>query len=142
MARSSRAAIDDARDICAAALGFDPHGIVFTSGGTESDNLAIHGACGAQGRAICPETEHHAVLYPVEANNGRLIKVTETGDLDLEHFESMLDLDLSVISVMLVNNESGRIIDLEPIADLRDRYAPQALLHTACLIYTSPRQPD
>ena len=52
------------------------------------------------GRAICPETEHHAVLYPVEANNGSLIKVTETGDLDLEHFESLLDLDLSVISVV------------------------------------------
>ena len=130
MARSSRAAIDDARDICAAALGFDPHGIVFTSGGTESDNLAIHGACGAQGRAICPETEHHAVLYPVEAHNGCFVKVTETGDIDLEHFETLLDLDLSIISVMLVNNESGRVIDLEPIADLRDRFAPQALLHT------------
>ena len=130
MARSSRAAIDDAREICADVLGFDPHGIVFTSGGTESDNLAIHGACGARGKAICPETEHHAVLYPVEAHNGRLAKVTAEGDIDLEHLKTLLDYDVSVISVMLVNNESGRIVDLEPIAELRDRCAPQALLHT------------
>ncbi len=130
MARSSRAAIDDAREICAALLGFGPHEIVFTSGGTESDNLAIHGVCSTTGVAVCPETEHHAVLHPVESHNGRLIKVASDGDVDLEHLKTLLDGDVSVLSVMLVNNESGRIIDLEPIAELRDRYAPQALLHT------------
>ena len=130
MARSSRTAIDDAREICGHLLGFGPHEIVFTSGGTESDNLAIHGVCGANGVAICPETEHHAVLHPVEFHNGRLVKVSPAGDIDLEHLETLLDEEVSVLSVMLVNNESGKIIDLEPIAELRDRHAPQAMLHT------------
>jgi len=130
MARSSRAAIDDAREICGQLLGFGPHEIVFTSGGTESDNLAIHGVCGQGGIAVCPETEHHAILHPVESHQGRLIKVNRVGDIDLKHLETLLDENVSVLSVMLVNNESGKIIDLEPIADLRDRYAPQAVLHT------------
>ena len=130
MARVSRTAIDDAREICATSLGFDPHGIVFTSGGTESDNLAIRGACGPKGTAICPETEHHAVLYPVQARQGRFVKVTAEGDINLEHLETLLNEEVSVLSVMLVNNESGRMIDLEPIAELRDQRAPQALLHT------------
>tara|TARA_B100001250_G_scaffold17568_1_gene15277 strand:- start:29472 stop:30614 length:1143 start_codon:yes stop_codon:yes gene_type:complete len=130
MARSSRAAIDDAREICGQLLGFGPHEIVFTSGGTESDNLAIHGVCGSNGVAVCPETEHHAVLHPVESHKGRLIKVNSVGDIDLEHLETLLDENVSVLSVMLVNNESGKIIDLEPIAELRDRHAPQAVLHT------------
>lgn len=130
MARSSRAAIDDAREICGQLLGFGPHEIVFTSGGTEADNLAIHGVCGSNGVAVCPETEHHAVLHPVESHKGRLIKVSAVGDIDLEHLETLLDENVSVLSVMLVNNESGKIIDLEPIAELRDRHAPQAVLHT------------
>ena len=100
MARSSRAAIDDAREVCATLLGFGPHEIVFTSGGTESDNLAIHGVCGPNGIAVCPETEHHAVLYPVESHNGRLVGVTSDGDIDLEHLEAVLDEDVSVVSVM------------------------------------------
>ncbi len=130
MARSSRAAIDDAREICGKLLGFGPHEIVFTSGGTESDNLAIHGVCGSDGVAVCPETEHHAVLHPVELHNGRLVKVNSVGDVDLEHLETLLDENVSILSVMLVNNESGKIIDLEAIAELRDRHAPQAILHT------------
>lgn len=130
LARSSRRAIDEAREVCAALLGFDPHGIVFTSGGTESDNLAIHGACASSGVAACPATEHHAVLYPVQSHGGRIIKVTSEGDVDLDHLEAVLDDDVAVLSVMLVNNESGRIVDLEPIADVRDRVAPRALLHT------------
>ena len=48
------AAIDDAREVCANHLGFDPHGVVFTSGGTEADNLAIHGACTSNGIAAVP----------------------------------------------------------------------------------------
>ena len=66
----------------------------------------------------------------MESHKGRLIKVSSVGDIDLEHLETLLDENVSVLSVMLVNNESGKIIDLEPIAELRDRHAPQAVLHT------------
>ena len=130
MARISRAAIDDAREVCANHLGFDPHGVVFTSGGTEADNLAIHGACTSNGIAVCAATEHHAILHPVEFRSGRVAQVTDDGAVDLDHLETLLDDNVAVISVMLVNNESGRVVDLNPIADLRDRVAPGAMLHT------------
>ena len=85
MARRSRAAIEEAREIVAAELGFGPHDIVFTSGGTESDNLAIAGvAARTGGSVICPATEHHAVLHPVEALGGRVIGVRSDGQVDLE----------------------------------------------------------
>ena len=65
VARAARAALEDARDRVAAVLGCSPHGVVFTSGGTEADNLAISGLSARHGRPACPATEHHAVLDPV-----------------------------------------------------------------------------
>ena len=135
MARASRAAIDDAREIAACALGFDPHGIVFTSGGTEADNLAVRGVCGATGTAaLCPATEHHAVLGPVIAAGGRFVRVDAGGSVDLEHLAAQLAADagppVGLVSVMLVNNESGVIADLDVVADVVREHAPDALLHT------------
>ena len=135
MARASRAAIDDAREIAASALGFDPHGIVFTSGGTEADNLAVRGVTAATGTtAVCPATEHHAVLHPVEAVGGRYVRVGADGEVDLEHLAAQLDPDagpqVGLVSVMLANNESGVIADLDAVAEVVRRCAPDALLHT------------
>ena len=83
-----------------------------------------------QGIAVCAATEHHAILHPVEFRSGRVAQVTDDGAVDLDHLETLLDDNVAVISVMLVNNESGRVVDLNPIADLRDRVAPGAMLHT------------
>ncbi|MXY02886.1 MAG: aminotransferase class V-fold PLP-dependent enzyme [Acidimicrobiales bacterium] len=135
MARKSRAAVDDAREVVAKALGFDPHGVVFTSGGTEADNLAVHGVTSATGTtALCPATEHHAVLHPVEAVGGRYVQVDAGGDVDLDHLAAQLAPDagppVGLVSVMLVNNESGVIADLDAVADVIGRHAPEALLHT------------
>ena len=135
MARRSRAAIDDAREIVAEALGFDPHGIVFTSGGTEADNLAVRGVCEATGTtALCPATEHHAVLHPVEAVGGRHVHVDAGGNVDLEHLAVQLAADagppVGLVSAMLVNNESGVIADLDAVAEVVHEHAPGALLHT------------
>ena len=135
MARASRAAIDDAREITACALGFDPHGIVFTSGGTEADNLAVRGVCRATGTtALCPATEHHAVLHPVGAVGGRFARVDSGGNVDLEHLAEQLASDagppVGLVSVMLVNNESGVIADLAAVAEVMHQHAPDALLHT------------
>ncbi|WP_420438763.1 cysteine desulfurase family protein [Candidatus Poriferisodalis sp.] len=135
MARRSRAAIDDAREVAAHALGFDPHGIVFTSGGTEADNLAVHGVTSATGTtALCPATEHHAVLHPVEAVGGRKVRVDAGGVVDLEHLAAQLHPDagppVGLVSVMLVNNESGVVADLDAVAEVVRRHAPDATLHT------------
>ena len=135
MARASRAAIDDAREIAACALGFDPHGIVFTSGGTEADNLAVRGVTAATGTtAVCPATEHHAVLHPVDAVGGRFVRVDTGGKVDLDHLAAMLAPEagapVGLVSVMLVNNESGIIADLDAVAEVVHEHAPDALLHT------------
>ena len=66
LAREARRAIDDARDHLALLVGAEPGDVIFTSGGTESDNLAIDGTLGARGgQALCSATEHPAVLEPV-----------------------------------------------------------------------------
>jgi cysteine desulfurase len=131
MARASRAAIDEARDAVAAQLGFSPHDIVFTGGGTEADNLAIRGVIEATGGvAVCPATEHHAVLHPVEAVGGRIARVLPDGSVDLDHLAEVLDPGVSVVSVMLVNNESGVIADLAAVRAVIDECAPGAVLHT------------
>lgn len=135
MARVSRAAIDDAREIAACALGFDPHGIVFTSGGTEADNLAVRGVASAtRTTALCPATEHHAVLHPVEAVGGRYVNVDAGGNVDLEHLAAQLAAGagppVGLVSVMLVNNESGVIADIDAVAAVVHEHAPGALLHT------------
>ena len=68
-ARSARAAIDEARDLVAECLGCEPGDVVFTSGGTESDNTAVRGVVAVRGgRPLCSAAEHHAVLEPVEAD--------------------------------------------------------------------------
>ncbi len=135
MARHSRRAIDDAREIVATSLGFSPHDIVFTSGGTESDNLAIRGITAATGTvALCPTTEHHAVLEPTLAVGGRTVNVHPNGRIDLNHLAQQLQPEagppIGLVSVMLSNNETGVITDLDEVADVVAIHAPQAKLHT------------
>lgn len=70
-AREARRHLDDARDRVAAIVGAKPAEIVFTSGGTEADNLAISGVVAVTGGlAACSAVEHHAVLEPVRASGG------------------------------------------------------------------------
>jgi cysteine desulfurase len=140
IARAARTAIDEARDITAAALGVDPGGIVFTGGGTEGDNLAILGVAALRpGPVVCTAVEHHAVLHaslaagratgggPVQA---RIVPVHPDGAVDLAAVESALDDRVSVVSVMLANNEVGTIQPLADVARLVRRRSPQAVVHT------------
>ena len=123
-AREARRRLDDARDGIAALLGVGPGGIVFTSGGTEADNLAIRGVLGARGgRALCSAIEHHAVLDVVHASGGGTVAVDGTGRLDLDHLADELaaDPEISVVSVVLANNEVGTLQDLDAIADVIDQ---------------------
>ncbi len=131
LARDAQRLLDEARDAVAAAVGGDPGGVIFTAGGTEADNLAIAGVLGARGGvAVCPAAEHHAVLYPVENSGGRVVAHREDGRVDLDNLTAALDEEVSVVSVMAVNNESGVIQPLDPIADLVAKHAPDAVLHT------------
>jgi cysteine desulfurase len=128
VARAARVAIEDARDAMADALGCAPSEVVFTGGGTEADNLAISGF--AYGRRVCSAVEHHAVLRPVEAAGGLTVAVDADGLVDLDALRGALDNDVTVVSVMLANNETGVVQDLAAVLQVVNEAAPEAALHT------------
>ncbi|MFM8626902.1 MAG: cysteine desulfurase family protein [Actinomycetota bacterium] len=144
--REARTAIDEARDSVAAAIGCTPGEVVFTSGGTEGANSAVLGAVRRHGgTAVCAATEHHAVLHCVEHVGGAVVAVDATGRVDLDHLSSVLagHGDVSVVSVMAVNNETGVVNDLAAVSQVVRQHAPGAVLHTdavqaACWLDLAP----
>lgn len=120
--RDARRVLDEARRILAKSIQADDTEIVFTSGGTEADNLAIFGTAGAkQGRhIITSQAEHHAVLHACEELERQGYEVTyvpvdETGRVKPEDVKQALRDDTILVSVMLANNEIGTI---QPIAEI------------------------
>jgi cysteine desulfurase len=138
-ARRARQAVDEARDTVARVVGCHPNEVVFTGCGTESDNMAISGAIARRGGiAVCPAVEHHAVLHVVEqlgdhpGDRGRVVGVDAFGRVDLDELATTLDRtpDVTIVSVMAVNNEVGTITDIAEVARVVRRHAPHALVHT------------
>jgi len=127
--RRSRRAIDDARDAVAAFARCRSSEVVFTSGGTEADNLAIEGA-GANGVVVVSSIEHHAVLEPALRRGARIVPVTAEGLVDLDALRAALDRDVSLVSVMGANNEVGTVQPLAAVVSLVRELAPRALVHT------------
>ena len=121
--RQARAAIDDARDRVAAVIGARRSEVVFTSGGTEADNLALFGVVRSferPVRVVASAIEHRAVLAALErlAEAGtevELLPVNPEGRIDPEAFERALTPSTVLASVMYANNEVGTI---QPIAEL------------------------
>jgi cysteine desulfurase len=135
LARDARRAIDDAREVMAAALGAQPGEIVFTSGGTEADNLAVFGVHDRRGGVVvCAATEHHAVLEPTEARSGRIVGVDGRGVIDLDALSDILsralDDEVTLVSVMVANNEVGTIAPIAEVVEVTRRLAPGATVHT------------
>jgi cysteine desulfurase len=129
MARRAKQAVEEARDDLAEVLDCRPAEVVFTSGGTEADNLAVLGAVG-EGRAVCSAIEHDAVLAAVRHAGGRTFGVTSEGLADLDSLTAELDEFVTVVSLMLVNNEVGTVQPLGEVAEVVRRHAPSAVLHT------------
>ena len=119
VAQAARTAIDEARDVVADCLGCSPREVVFTGGGTESDNLAIFGAT----KPVCGATEHHAVLHAVERAGGHTGPVHADGRIDAD----AISADASLVSVMLVNNEVGTINALPAVSGLLHTDAVQSV---------------
>ncbi|WP_290367795.1 IscS subfamily cysteine desulfurase [Cupriavidus taiwanensis] len=120
-------AVEEAREQVAALVGADPREIVWTSGATESDNLAIKGAAnfysGKGKHIITVKTEHKAVLDTTRELERQGFEVTyldvkDNGLLDMEVFRQALRPDTILVSVMLVNNEIGVIQDVEQIGEI------------------------
>ena len=129
VARRAKAALEDAREEVAVALGCEPNEVVFTGSGTEADNLAIAGI--TSGIPVCVATEHHAVLHTVEARGGRTVRVDPAGIVDLDHLADELRTnEVGVVSVMLANNEVGTIQPLGDVIDLVRSASPTTRVHT------------
>lgn len=130
-ARNANKAIDESRESLAELLGARPGEVVFTGGGTEADNLAVFGTIQARpGKIVCSAVEHHAVIEPVEELGGSVVSVGADGQIDLDDLVSHLDPDVSLVSVMLANNETGVFQPIDQVAALVREHAPNALLHT------------
>ena len=132
--RRARRAVEDAREVIASAAGAHPSEVIFTSGGTEADNLAVkglywsrHGQNADRRRILCSAVEHHAVLDTVEwleRHEGAEVSwlpVDSEGVLDLEAFEAELLRDphsVALVTVMWANNEVGTIQPVQRIVEL------------------------
>ncbi|OOC10575.1 IscS subfamily cysteine desulfurase [Thioalkalivibrio halophilus] len=120
-------AVENAREQVAALVGADPKEIIWTSGATEADNLALKGAAHFYQRkgkhVITVKTEHKAVLDPArqlerEGFDVTYLGVDENGLVDLQELQDAMRDDTIVVSVMHVNNEIGVIQDIEAIGNL------------------------
>lgn len=118
MARAARQAVEEARDVVAEVLGCQPREVVLTGGGTEADNLALHGAARPAGSAV----EHHAVLDRMAST----LPVLPDARIDIDRLHDAAS-GADLISVMLVNNEVGAINDLH---EVRRVVGDAVLLHT------------
>ncbi len=132
----ARSAVEEARARVAELVGADPAEIVFTSGGSESDNAALRGVT-AKARPpragiVCTAIEHHAVLNAAKAlgDEGRpltIVRVGESGAVDPEALAASVGETTALVSVMLANNETGV---LQPVAlSARTAHARGALVH-------------
>jgi cysteine desulfurase len=136
--QQAKAAMDTARSSVASLIGADPSEIVFTGGGTESDNFAIRGAAEALEPAkrrhlIASAIEHEAVLNTLKALARRgwtttLMPVDQSGIVSPDRLRDAITSDTAIVSVMHANNEIGTI---QPIAELAAiAHEHGALMHT------------
>lgn len=126
--RDARAAIDNARDNLAALLRVKPHEIIFTSGGTESCNLAVLGLARQRssrgGHIISAKTEHHAVLNAVEhlekheSVEVTWLNVSRDGIIDLDQLVAAIRPETRLVSIMTANNETGVIQPMREISQI------------------------
>jgi cysteine desulfurase len=116
----ARSAVEQARGRVALLLGCRPSEVVFTSGGTESDNLAVFGSVKSGDHVISSSVEHHAVLHAVERLADRGVEVTVVpvdgeGVVSAEDVRRALRPNTRLVSVMMANNETGVLQPVEEI---------------------------
>jgi cysteine desulfurase len=129
----ARAAVDRARESVARMLNCRAAEVVFTSGGTESDNLALFGVLKRGDHLIVSSIEHHAIVHAAEALAERGVEVTflpcnAQGVVELESLLAAVQHNTKLVSVMLANNETGAI---QPVSELASiAHSAGALFHT------------
>jgi cysteine desulfurase len=138
--RSSKSIVENCRKSIASHFNASSSEIIFTSGGTEADNLALRSAVRdlKVERIITSRIEHHAVLHTAEQLQKEynleisFIDVDERGGLDYEQLEAILKIKKnSIVSLMQVNNEIGNLLEIKRVADLCKTY--DTLFHSDCV---------
>ncbi|MBQ7329949.1 MAG: cysteine desulfurase [Oscillospiraceae bacterium] len=128
-----------ARHKVANAMGAEPDRVFFTSGGTEADNWAIFGTVKRYGKKnkhiITTAIEHPAVLRCMNELEHQGYEITylqpdELGNISLEALKAALRKDTVLVSVMMVNNETGAVMPISQMAKLTHKLSPDALFHT------------
>ena len=132
-------ALRNARQQVAAALGAEHDRVFFTSGGTEADNWAIYGTVKRLGKRgkhiITTAVEHHAILNCMKDLEAQGFEVTYLqpdglGRVTLDALKAALQKDTILVSVMMVNNETGAVMPIAQMAKLTHKISPNALFHT------------
>lgn len=136
--REAKVALENSREQIASVINCEPSELYFTSGGTESDNLAVLGTARQlrkkKDHLIIGATEHHAVLEPAEFLNERegfrldLLKVDNEGMISPDELRELADEKTALVSVMHANNETGTIQDIKALAQAA--HDKKALFHT------------
>ena len=128
-----------ARHAVAAAMGAEPDRVYFTSGGTEADNWAIFGTVKRMGKRgkhiVTTAVEHHAVLNCMKELEAQGFAVTylqpdELGRISVDALKTALRKDTILVSIMMVNNETGAVMPIAQMAKLVHRICPDAVFHT------------
>ena len=131
--------LKNARKEVAASLGAEPDRVFFTSGGTEADNWAIFSTCERLKKRgnhiVTTAVEHHAVLHPMKALEAKGFEVTylqpdEAGFVSADTLKAALRPDTILVSIMMVNNESGAVMPIADMIRITRRLSPLALFHT------------
>ena len=134
-----RRSVEDWRAVIAKAVGCEANQLFFTSCGTEGDNWAIRAACWQNrhvGRHIVTTAvEHHAVLHPMQKLEAKGFEVTylqpdHDGNITVEELKKALRPDTILVSVMMVNNETGAVMPIADMIRATRRMSPLALFHT------------
>ncbi|HIP49688.1 MAG TPA: cysteine desulfurase [Lutibacter sp.] len=136
--RTAKSLVETARKNIAKQFNVTPSEIIFTAGGSEADNLILRNAVTQLGveTIISSAIEHHAVLHTIaslkeEFNiTSKQVDLTENGGIDYKHLEQLLaqSTTKTLVSLMHINNETGRILDLQKVSDLCQKY--KALFHS------------
>ncbi|MBR4109729.1 MAG: cysteine desulfurase [Oscillospiraceae bacterium] len=128
-----------ARTKVVTAMGAEPDRVFFTSGGTEADNWAIFGTVKRFGKKnkhiVTTAVEHHAVLNCMKELEAQGYEVTylqpdELGRISADALKTALRKDTVLVSIMMVNNETGTVMPISQMAKLTHRFAPDAIFHT------------
>jgi cysteine desulfurase len=133
------AMLRSARHKVAAAMGAEPDRVFFTSGGTEADNWAIFSTIKRYGRRnkhiITTAVEHHAILRCMNELEHQGYEITylqpdELGNIALESLRAALRKDTALVSIMMVNNETGAVMPISQMEKLTHKLSPDAIFHT------------